>query len=169
MDLDESYAKPEFMRRSLFVAFLYLSSLTISGALPNVAMAQEVFLPEPGSDAPMSEAEVRESFSGQTHRGSYNFQIKDFKGVHFEEWTSDSGKVLHRMGDRLDKGVWTQKGEQICYDYESEDLLPACFSFYRRGNCIYHYQETVNGNYSPGFTAVSVIKGEEPSCEPPMS
>lgn len=169
MDLNESYAKPHSMRRSV-LAFVFCFAFHIAiGLFSNAAIGQENYLPEPGYDEPMTETEVRESFSGQTHRGSYNFQQKDFEGIHFEEWTSESGEVLHRMGDRLDKGVWTQKGEQICYEYESEDLLPACFSFYRRGNCIYHYQETVGGNYSPGFTAVSVIKGEVPSCEPPIS
>lgn len=169
MELDESYAKPEFMRRLLSAVTLCLFPLIVSGYFLDTANAQENYLPDPGHDAPMSEAEVRESFSGQTHRGSYNFRIKNFDGLHFEEWTSQSGEVLHRMGGRLDKGVWEQKGEQICFDYESEDLLEACFSFYRRGNCIYHHQETVGRKYSPGFTAVTVIKGEEPSCEPPMS
>lgn len=161
MDLTESYDKPESMRRWVLVIVFSL--------IPMVAAAQDAFLPDPEQGEPLSEAEVRDTFSGKTHRGNYNFERKAFEGFHFEEWTSESGQVLHRMGSRIDKGTWTQKGEQICYDYESEDLLSACFSFYRLGNCIYHHQETVNGKRSPGFTAVTVIKGEVPNCEPPMS
>jgi len=161
MDLAESYGKPESMHRGLLAVIFSL--------MPIMAAAQDSYLPDVARDQPMTESEVHDTFSGKTHRGSYNFKIKDFEGFHFEEWTSESGQVLHRMGDRVDKGLWTQKGDQICYNYDSDDLLPACFSFYRRGNCIYHQQETVGGKSSPGFTAVTVIKGEVPSCEPPLS
>lgn len=169
MELAESYAKPESMRRLLstvLFCFMFPASL---GLFVNTSVAQESYLPDPEYDSRLSEAEVQDLFSDQTHRGSYNFQMKNFDGFHFEEWTSKSGEVLHRMGNRVDRGVWVQDGEQVCFEYEAKDLLPACFSFYQRGNCIYHYQETVDGVSSPGFTAVTVLKGEEPSCEPPIS
>ncbi len=161
MDLTESYGKPEFMRRWFLTILFSLISIG--------AEAEDNYLPDPESESPMNETEVRETFSGKTHRGSYNFKMDGLDGFHFEEWTSETGQLLHRIGSRVDKGQWRQKGHRICYEYDSEDFRSACFSFYKRGNCIYHFQETIEGTDVTGFTAVSVVKGEVPSCEPPMS
>lgn len=161
MDSIESYGKLESMRRWYLAALFPL--------VPMFAVAQDNYLPDPKTDTPMSEVEVRETFSGKTHRGTYSIMRGGQHGRNFEEWTSVTGQLLHRMENRLDRGRWTQKGPQICYDYVSEDFNAGCFSFYRRGNCIYHYQETIEGVKDNAFTAISVIKGEEPSCEPPMS
>jgi len=136
---------------------------------PQAVLAQDDHLPDVENEMPLDESALKEFFFGQTHRGSYNFERPNMDGFHFEEWTSESGEVLHRMGDRLDLGRWEIVDDQICYSYESPDLLAACFSFYQKGNCIYHYQETVGGIVAPRFTAVSVIKGEVPNCEAPMS
>lgn len=136
---------------------------------PVSVTAQDEFLPDRENESPISALEVAALFKGQIHRGSYNFTIRNFAGFHFEEITSEDGTVTHKMGGRIDKGVWEQNGNQICFDYEAVDLLAACFTFYQRGNCIYHHQETVEGQVAPRFTAVSVLKGETPSCEPPMA
>lgn len=136
---------------------------------PQTVFAQDDYLPDVENELPLDAEALKELFSGQTHRGSYNFERPNMDGFHFEEWTSESGEVLHRMGQRLDKGVWEITDNQICYSYDSTDLLAACFSFYQKGNCIYHYQETVGGIIAPRFTAVSVIKGEVPNCEAPLS
>lgn len=132
-------------------------------------LAQDNFLPDVETEMPLDSKSLQEAFSGQTHRGSYNFQLRNMDGFHFEERTSKEGAVLHRMGERLDMGIWEVVEDQICYRYDSPDLLPACFSFYQKGNCYYHYQETVGGVNAPRFTAVSVIKGEVPNCEAPLS
>jgi len=87
----------------------------------------------------------------------------------FEETTTSDGKTIHRLGSRIDTGTWAQSDNQICFAYDSPDLIPACFVFYQRGNCVYHYQQSSQGVIVPRFTAVSVIKGESPNCEPPMS
>lgn len=126
-------------------------------------------MPDIETEIPLDAKSLEEAFSGKTHRGSYNFKVRNLEGFHFEEWTSQSGEVLHRMGERLDVGAWEIVEDKICYSYDSSDLLPACFSFYQKGNCFYHYQETVGGVVAPHFTAVSVIKGEAPNCEAPLS
>jgi hypothetical protein len=146
---------------SLLILFL--------GYLPVSAVGQDEFLPDKSIESPINAQDVTSLFTGQIHRGSYNFSMQNFAGYHFEEITSADGTVLHKMGNRIDKGTWEQTDNQICFDYEATDLLGACFTFYQRGNCIYHHQETVEGQVAPRFTAVSVLKGETPSCEPPMA
>ncbi len=166
MDFINSYAMAEIMRIWSFVlGIVWVALLSAAGTV----IAQDEYLPDPETEAPLSADALKPLFSGQMHRGSYNFKMKNFEGFHFEELTSEDGKVIHRMGSRIDMGSWQFVDNQICYDYDSPDLLPACFTFYQRGNCIYHHQETVDGQLSPRFTAVSVIKGETPNCEPPMS
>ncbi len=145
---------------SLFFVFLLM---------PCIAVAQDDNLPDPEQEAPLNAEEVSSYFKGQMHRGSYNFNVRNFEGYHFEELTQEDGTVLHRMGNRIDKGTWQATDNKICFDYKASDLLAACFTFYQRGNCIYHHQETVEGQVAPRFTAVSVIKGETPNCEPPLS
>jgi hypothetical protein len=154
------------MRIWVLIFFVFGCLAMIS--LPSDASQYEA-LPDLAYEQPLDAEALKEIFSGQTHRGSYNFERPNMDGFHFEEWTSESGEVLHRMGDRLDMGRWEIVADQICYSYDSPDLLAACFSFYQKGNCIFHYQETVGGVVVPRFTAVSVIKGEVPNCEAPMS
>ena len=137
--------------------------------LPTISVADEWSLPDPEFESPISAEEVTRLFRGQIHRGSYHFQNPKFEGFHFEELTAADGRVIHRLGSRIDTGSWQQNGNKICFDYDSPDLLGACFTFYQRGNCIYHHQETVQGQMAPRFTAVSVIKGETPNCEPAVA
>jgi|GEM_PF-5258967 len=96
MDLIESYGKPESMRRWYLAVLFPLVSI--------FAAAQDNYLPDPKTDTPMSESEVRETFSGKTHRGIYHFQSVGLDGRNFEEWTSVTGQLLHRTANRLDKG-----------------------------------------------------------------
>ncbi len=144
------------------------SSLIMICAVGSSAHAQDEYLPNTEYEKPMSAEDVKQMFSGQTHRGTYNFQMQNFEGYNFEETTFADGRTLHRLGSRTDTGTWEQNEEQICFDYDAPDLTPACFIFYRRGNCVYHYQQSVQGYSTYGFTAVSVIKGESPNCEAPM-
>jgi len=148
------------MRR--FVLTLMLSVLPVS------VLAQDEFLPDIETEEPLSAGEVTDMFSDQTHRGTYNFEFQNFIGYRFEETTTSDGKTIHRLGARVDIGTWIQTDNIICFEYESEDLTGACFKFYQRGNCIYHHQQTDGGQMASRFTAVSVIKGESPNCEPPL-
>lgn len=160
------------MRRRVTFSFHLAKSVSMTvvlSLLPIKSLAQDLYLPDRKSESPLSAEAVKSLFSGQVHVGSYNFTLQNFPGVDFEEHTKSDGSLTHRMGMRLDKGKWSLKDNQICFDYEAPELLAACFSFYQRGNCIYHFQETVQGYVAPRFTAVSVLKGEEPSCDPPMS
>jgi hypothetical protein len=176
MDFEESYAMNDYMRSILIPIPRLLKGISrasvvigVGMAFSHLAAAQDLYLPDRDSETPLNAPEVKALFSGKVHRGSYNFLMQNFSGVDFEEHTKADGTLVHTMSSRTDTGRWTIKGPQICFDYDSTDLLPACFSFYQRGNCIYHFQETVQGRAAPRFTAVSVLKGEEPSCDPPMS
>ena len=150
------------MRHFVFITVLVLG-------LSSNAIAQDEFLPDVSVEKPLSESEVQETFTDQTHRGTYNFEMQNFDSFRFEETTTSDGKTIHRLGSRIDTGTWAQSDNQICFAYDSPDLIPACFVFYQRGNCVYHYQQSSQGVIVPRFTAVSVIKGESPNCEPPMS
>ena len=126
-------------------------------------------MPDVNEDIPLSEAELYATFEGQTHRGSYNFQRRNIKTYGFEETTADDGSIRHIQENRIDTGDWFIEDSEICYDYDADDLNPACFEIYQRGNCYYHYQKSVRGIARTGFTARTVIKGEEPDCAPRIS
>jgi len=136
--------------------------------IPLTAIAQ-MNTPDPASDTPLSESELIAVFNGQTHSGSYNFIRRNIKTFSFEERTAKDGSIHHVQGDRIDTGQWSIKNTQICYHYDAEDLNPACFEIYQRGNCYHHYQKSVRSKDYERFTARSVIKGEEPDCAPRMS
>lgn len=129
----------------------------------------QVSAPDISEDTPLSEAELTQVFKGQTHRGSYNFIRRQMTTFSFEESTLSDGSIRHSQGTRIDTGKWSIKDTQICYLYDADDLNPACFEIYQRGNCYYHYQKSVRGTDREGFTARSVIKGEEPDCAPRIS
>jgi len=133
------------------------------------AQAQNINMPDPEFDNPLSETELSAVFEGQTHRGSYNFKRKDIDTFSFEETTKTDGNIRHVQGGRVDTGDWNIQDSQICYRYDAEGLLPACFEIYQRGNCYYHYQKTVDGVALESFTARSVIKGDHPDCAPQIS
>ena len=134
------------------------------------AMAQsaDTQYPDVETATPLSEAELLETFSGQTHRGSYNFLNRHITTFAFEEATKADGTLEHRQADVIDTGSWTVTGQRICYDYDDPGLRQACFQIYRRGNCFYHFQVSTMGQTRYGFTARSVIAGETPSCEPSL-
>ena len=147
------------------VRFIMIS-LCFSGF---AAQAQTTNMPEPDHDTPLSNSELSAVFDGQTHRGSYNFRRKDIDTFAFEETTKSGGDIRHVQGGRVDTGDWSLTGNRICYRYDAEGLLPACFEIYQRGNCYYHYQKTINGVALESFTARSVIKGDHPDCAPQIS
>lgn len=133
------------------------------------AAAAQLDTPDITEDVPLSETELTNVFKGQTHRGSYSFIRREMTTFSFEESTLADGSISHTQGTRIDTGKWSIKDTQICYLYDADDLNPACFEIYQRGNCYYHYQKSVRGTDREGFTARSVIKGEEPDCAPRMS
>lgn len=147
------------------IRFIFTASIF---SLASSAAAQ-VNLPDISTDIPLSDTELAQVFKGQTHRGSYNFIRRDMQTFSFEEATRADGSIRHEQGARIDTGKWSIKDTQICYLYDADDLNPACFEIYQRGNCYYHYQKSVRGTDREGFTARSVIKGEEPDCAPRIS
>jgi len=148
--------------------FIFIGSFAGYILIPLAAIAQ-INTPDPTSDVPLSESELTTVFKGQTHRGSYNFIRRNIKSFSFEETTSTDGSIRHVQGKRIDTGEWFVEESEICYHYDADDLNPACFEIYQRGNCYYHYQKSVRGIDREGFTARSVIKGEEPDCAPRIS
>jgi len=154
-----------FMRK---IRFILATTMTAWLFSPLMASAQ-LDLPDVTSDTPLSETELILTFNGQTHRGSYNFQRRNIRTFSFEETTSKDGSIRHIQGRRIDTGEWFVEESEICYHYDADDLNPACFEIYQRGNCYYHYQKSVRGIARSGFTARTVIKGEEPDCAPRIS
>lgn len=135
----------------------------------------QVNMPDPEYDAALSEAELTTAFKGQTHRGTYNFKRVNFRTFGFEETTQNDGGVKHVQDGHTDTGRYTIKDELLCFTYDPNErgefarYNPICFNIYRRGNCYYHYQRSVNNRPVSGFTARSVIKGESPDCAPQIS
>jgi len=146
----------------------HFALFTLACLLPFSASALGPDEPYPDVEhsEPISEAELRAAFTGQTHVGSYNFLNRDITTFAFAETTTEDGKIRHIQQGILDTGKWEIKENIICYDYDDTDLLQACFRMYLRGNCYYHYQVSVEGFPKFGFTARSVIKGQRPDCEP---
>jgi len=148
--------------------FIFITGLAGGLLSAPIATAQTGF-PDIETDSPLSETELLSTFKGQTHRGSYNFKRRDIRTFAFEETTAKDGSIRHIQGDRIDTGEWFVEKSEICYHYDADDLNPACFEIYQRGNCYYHYQKSLRGIARSGFTARSVIKGEEPDCAPRIS
>ena len=141
-------------------------------ALPASA---QVNMPDPMSDTPLSEAELSAVFKGQTHRGTYSFKRTNFESFGFEETTRKDGGVKHVQDGHIDTGTYTIKDNLLCFSYDQNErgefanYNPICFNIYQRGNCYYHYQRSVKNTPVRGFTARSVIKGDNPNCAPQIS
>ena len=135
----------------------------------------QVNLPDPFSDAPLSEAELISVFKGQTHRGTYGFKRVNFISYGFEETTEADGGVKHVQDGHTDTGTYEINDDLICFNYDENErgefsrFNPICFNIYQRGNCYYHYQRSVQSRAVRGFTARSVIKGDNPDCAPQIS
>ena len=156
---------------------MWLKRLILIFSFLSAASAQaQVNMPDPTSDIPLSETELTAVFKGQTHRGAYSFKRLSFKSFGFEETTTKDGRVKHVQDDHTDTGTYEIKDNLICFSYHPNDrgefanYNPICFNIYQRGNCYYHYQRSVRNNRSVrGFTARSVIKGDNPDCAPQIS
>lgn len=146
--------------------FIALFTLACLLSLQAHALGPDDSYPDIEHDTPLSEAELRTAFTGQTHIGSYNFLNRNITTFAFKETTTQDGKILHTQQGQTDTGKWNIKDNTICYDYDDPKLRKACFRMYVRGNCYYHFQVSVEGYTKFGFTARSVIQGETPDCEP---
>jgi len=135
----------------------------------------QVNFPDPASDTPLSETELIAVFKGQTHRGTYSFKRINFQSYGFEETTDSEGNIKHIQDGHTETGFYNIIEDQICYNYDQNERSdfsesnPICFNIFQRGNCYYHYQRSVNNNPVSGFTARSVIKGDNPDCAPQVS
>lgn len=133
-------------------------------------------MPDPNSDIPLTETELTAVFKGETHRGTYSFKRTNFKSFGFEETTGRDGSVKHVQDGHTDTGTYTIKDSLLCFRYDPNErgefarFNPICFNIYQRGNCYYHFQRSVQGDTTVrGFTARSVIKGDNPDCAPQIS
>lgn len=138
------------------------------------AASADMGFPDIDAEDPLTREQVQAAFSGQTHRGTYQFRQKHIDSFAFTETTFADGRVRHvqkssKQGERVDTGNWEMEGERICFDYDTPGLRRACFKIYQRGNCFYHYQVSVQGQRVRGFTARTYIKGETPNCEPSLA
>ena len=140
-----------------------------------VSAQAQVNMPDPESDNPLSETELLAVFKGQTHPGTYGFKRVNFDGFGFEETTKTDGGVRHVQDGHTDTGTYKIAGDLICFSYDPNErgefaqFNPICFNIYQRGNCYYHYQRSVQNRPVRGFTARSVIKGDNPDCAPQIS
>ena len=156
---------------------MWLKRLILIFSFLSAASAQaQVNMPDPTSDSPLSETELTAVFKGQTHLGTYSFKRLSFKSFGFEETTAKDGQIKHVQDGHTDTGTYKIKDKLICYSYDPNErgefanFNPICFNIYQRGNCYYHYQRSVrNDTTVRGFTARSVIKGDNPDCAPQIS
>ena len=153
----------------------FIRLILIFGCLSAVPVHAQVNLPDPNSDTPLSETELIAVFKGQTHRGTYGFKRVNFSSYGFEETTKSDGGVKHVQDGHTDTGTYEIKGDLLCFSYDPNERgefaqsNPICFNIYQRGNCYYHYQRSVQNRPARGFTARSVIKGDNPDCAPQVS
>ena len=154
---------------------LLLRLIFTFGFISAISAQAQVNMPDPKSDTPLNEAELIAVFKGQTHRGTYGFKRVNFKGFGFEETTLMDGRVKHVQDGHTDTGTYKIKDDLICFTYDPNErgefarFNPICFNIYQRGNCYYHYQRSVQNSPVLGFTARSVIKGDNPDCAPQIS
>ncbi|WP_026940543.1 hypothetical protein [Hellea balneolensis] len=154
---------------------LFLRFILGLGLLFAVTAQAQVNMPDPQEDIPLTESELKTAFKGQTHRGTYNFKRVSFRTFGFEETTRKDGRVEHQQDGHTDTGSYTINDDLICFIYDPNErgefarFNPICFNIYRRGNCYYHYQRSVSNRPVSGFTARSVIKGDNPDCAPQIS
>lgn len=142
--------------------------LTLACLLPfhATALGPDEIYPDVEHDSPLTEAELRAAFTGKKHLGSYNFRNHNISTYAFEETTQSDGSIRHVQEGKVDTGQWKITKNVICFDYDDPQLYQACFRMYKRGNCYYHYQISVEGYEKFGFTARSVIAGQTADCEP---
>jgi len=114
--------------------------------------------------------EIKTIFSGQTHRGSYNFNSQGVARNGYTESHSPDGRTFYSEGDLESDGVWYVAGENLCFVYKNEGMNGGCFRVYRIQNCFYYYssnipqrQDELDRDY---WVARSTPKGETPDCEP---
>jgi len=149
--------------------------ISILGLLSATSVQAQVNFPDPASDTPLSESELIAVFKGQTHRGTYSFKRVNFKTYGFEEMTDSEGNIKHTQDGHVDTGFYNIIEDQICYNYDENErgefsrFNPICFNIFQRGNCYYHFQRSVQNRPVTGFTARSVIKGDNPDCAPQIS
>jgi hypothetical protein len=144
--------------------------LCLFGLSAGEAAAQSgAYYPDVTQDTPLSEAELTDVFTGQTHRGTYNFMRREIPTFAFTETTRENGRAHHVQGERVDDGDWAIYGNRICFTYDTLDFQGSCFHIFQVGNCYYHYSLRADENGRGRFTARSVIKGERPNCEPSFS
>lgn len=155
--------------------FAILSGSAILCSLTAASAQAQINMPDPATDRPLTQNELIAVFKGQTHRGTYGFKRVNFDSYGFEETTKSDGSVKHIQDSKTDTGTYEIKGDLICFSYDENEhgefsrFNPICFNIYQRGNCYYHYQRSVQNRPVRGFTARSVIKGDNPDCAPQIS
>ena len=83
--------------------------------------------------------EIKTIFSGQTHRGSYNFNSQGVARNGYTESHSPDGRVFYDEGELKAHGSWYVANDSLCFLYENENMNGGCFRVYRIQNCFYYY------------------------------
>ncbi len=117
--------------------------------------------------------DIRAQFQGKTHEGAYNFTFQGRAQNSYVETHDPKGRVVYKEGDVEAKGVWFINEDTLCFVYQDDLLNGGCFRVYQVENCFYYYSDQireVEGELDQDYwTARSVIQGETPQCEAPMS
>jgi len=113
----------------------------------------------------LNEQQLRQAFSGITHRGQYRFRREAVSTFAFTEITREDGTLTHRQGREVLTGIWAVTGDQICYTYDRIWTYPVCFNIYKSGTCYYHSQRSADGFPRAGVTARTTPSTQEPDCD----
>ena len=151
---------------------LAVAALAASLLLPSISFAQSQKTDiRPNANQVMGD-EIKTIFSGQTHRGSYNFNSQGVARNGYTESHSPDGRVFYDEGKLKANGSWYVANDSLCFLYENESMNGGCFRVYRIQNCFYYYSNQIprrNDELDRDYwTARSTPKGETPNCEPPL-
>ncbi len=113
---------------------------------------------------------LQAAFAGKTHFGTYKTRRERTGTNQFRETTAADGTTDYTEGDMNIQGVWRVFDEQICYQYQSDEVPGVhCFEIFEAGTCLYGYDPSVvgpNGPINANFWSVkSLRKGDVSTCD----
>lgn len=117
--------------------------------------------------------ELLKAIEGQTHDGSYNFDIQGLASQFYEETHHADSRLTYRESGQVYKGAWIIDNDSLCFFYDDPGINGGCYRVYRIRNCYYFYNKfrpyVPDEPDRPYWTARSVIKGDVPECEAAVS
>lgn len=148
--------------------FRCLLALLCFGLAPQASAQSQSYDVRPQASR-VTGAELISSFTGITHKGAYNFDLKGRAGNNYTEQHHADGKITYNEEGEVLTGRWRlTPDDMICYSYESANLGPGCFRVYKIGTCFYFYASYFTAREDESdreyWTARSVIKGKSATC-----